>query len=165
MSTFKRQADKNTVDRIAQAFAQSRLGGFLFVTVFPALDRRLMPLTGGRLRMTGSVSSLILHVRGAKSGMPRAIPLVYTPRDEDLILIASKAGAPHHPAWYYNLKANPDVEVEIGKRRLAMHARELTGSEREACWALANEQYNGYDTYQQRAGERVIPVVLLEPRR
>jgi deazaflavin-dependent oxidoreductase (nitroreductase family) len=161
---YKPQDEKNALDRGIQAFAQTRLGGLLFVTVFPAIDRRLMPLTGGRVRISMSTPSLILHARGAKSGAPRETPLVYTPQGADYILVASRAGAAHNPAWYHNLIAHPDVEVEIRGRRIPVRARELHGEERAAAWRLANDNYNGYETYQQRAGSRTIPVILLEPR-
>jgi deazaflavin-dependent oxidoreductase (nitroreductase family) len=161
---YRTQAEKSALDRALQAFAQTPLGGLMFVTVFPAIDRRLMPLTRGRVRLSMRHPSLILHVRGAKSGVMRQVPLVYTPHGGDYILIASKAGAAHHPAWYHNVIADPDAEIEIRGRRRRVHARELHGDERDVAWRLANDNYSGYETYQQRAGARTIPVILLEPR-
>ena len=162
--TFRGQTDKTRLDRALQALAQTRLGGKLFITVFPAIDRRLMPLTRGRLRTGLGQPMILLHCRGAKSGQPRTTPLLYTPRGEDLVLVASKAGAERHPAWYHNVIAHPDVEVDLDGRRRAMHAREVEGAEREELWRLVNDNYSGYETYQRRAGARRIPVILLEPR-
>ena len=160
---FRGQADKTAVERALQAFAKSRLGGFLFITVFPAIDRRLLRLTGGRL---GSAprQTVLLHTIGARSGQARTTPVLFTPRGEDLVVIASKAGHARHPAWYHNLMAHPDIEVQVQGQSRRVHAREAEGAEREELWRLANDNYLGFDTYQQRAGDRRIPVVVLEPR-
>lgn len=160
---FRGQADKTRFERALQAFAQTRLGGSLFITVFPAIDRRLMPLTRGRLRTGLGQPMILLHCRGARSGQPRTTPLLYTPHGAGLVLVASKAGAERHPAWYHNLMAHPDVEVDLDGRRRAMRAREVQGAERDELWRLVNDNYSGYATYQRRAGARRIPVILLEP--
>ena len=107
---------------------------------------------------------LLLHTRGARSGEERTTPLLYTPRGGAFVVVASKAGATHHPAWYHNLRAHPDaVSVEVGGRRTAVRPRVVEGAERAELWKLVNDNYTGYTTYQGRAGDRVIPVVLLEP--
>jgi deazaflavin-dependent oxidoreductase (nitroreductase family) len=160
---YRMQSEKTALDRLMTRFARSRLGGLLFVTVFPAIDKRVMPLTKGRVKIGLRQTILLLYVRGAKTGRPRVTPLLYTPHGEDFILVASKAGAAHHPAWYHNLKAHPDVEVEVDGERIAMTAREAEGSEREELWRLVNDNYTGYDVYQQRAGARRIPVMVLSP--
>jgi deazaflavin-dependent oxidoreductase (nitroreductase family) len=161
---FRPQLEKTRFDRIAQSFAKTRLGGWLFITVFPAIDRRLIPLTRGRVMIAVGQPMLLLHTRGAKSGQPRTTPLLYTPHDGGYVIVASKAGATHHPAWYHNLRAHPDaVAVDIRGRRTAVRPRVLEGEEREQVWRLVNDNYDGYDVYQQRAGARTIPVVMLEP--
>ena len=77
---------------------------------------------------------------------------------------APDTGADHHPAWYHNLRAHPDaVTIEVGGRHIPVCPREAGGAEREEPWRLVNDNYNGYQVYQQRAGHRIIPVVLLEP--
>jgi len=162
---YRGQRDKSALDRLLQRFGRSRIGGKLFITVFPEIDKRLMPLTRGRLKIAVRQPVCLLRARGARSGQPRVTPLLYTPHGDALVLIASKAGAERNPAWYHNVKANPDVEVEIGGRRRPMRAREVEGAERDELWALVNDNYSGYDTYQERAGGRRIPVLLLEPRR
>ena len=147
-----------------QAFARTRLGGWLFINVFPAIDRWLIPRTGGRLKVALGQPILLLHTRGAKSGQPRTTPLLYTPHDEGFVIVASKAGAAHNPSWYYNLRAHPDaVTVELGGRHIAVRPRVVDEPERSELWRRVNDNYNGYDTYEQRARGRVIPVVLLEP--
>ena len=160
---YRTQSEKTPLDRLMTRFARSRLGGLLFITVFPAIDKRVMPLTRGRVRIGVRQTILLLHARGAKTGRPRVTPLLYTPRGEDFILVASKAGSAHHPAWYHNLKTHPDVEVEVDGERIATTAREAEGSEREELWRLVNDNYTGYDLYQQRAGGRRIPVMVLSP--
>jgi len=146
-----------------QALARTRPGGWLFVNVFPVIDRRLMPLTRGRLKVAMGQPILLLHTPGARSGQPRTTPLLYTPHGNGFIIVASKAGAEHHPAWYHNIRAHPDaVAVEIGGRRIQVRPRVVEGAERAELWQRVNDNYNGYETYQGRAGGRVIPVVLLE---
>lgn len=136
----------------------------MFVNVFPVIDRWLIPRTGGRLKVAMGQPILLLHTLGAKSGAPRTSPLLYTPHDEGFIVVASRAGAAHHPAWYHNLRAHPDaVEVEIGNRHIAVHPRIVTEPERSELWQRVNDNYNGYEAYERRAGGRVIPVVFLEP--
>jgi deazaflavin-dependent oxidoreductase (nitroreductase family) len=164
MLDYKPQAEKNAIDKALQAFAQTTLGGKLFISVFPAIDRRLLPLTRGRMSTGLGQPVVLLHVRGAKSGVERTVPLLAT-KDHDLIvLIASKAGAKEHPAWFHNVRANPDVEVTLQGDRVPMHATIAAGEERDRLWAMALDNYSGYARYQTRAGGRTIPVVSLRPR-
>lgn len=165
MRDYKPQAEKTRTEKLLQSFAQTRLGGKLFLTVFPAIDRRLMPLTGGRLSTAPGQPLVLLHVRGARSGVQRTVPLLVTKSGDTLLLVASKAGAIEHPAWYHNIRANPDVEVTIDGERRPMRAEIVTeGDRREQLWRIVVDNYSGYATYQRRAGSRVIPVVALTPR-
>jgi deazaflavin-dependent oxidoreductase (nitroreductase family) len=164
MLDYKPQAEKSPIDKILQAFAQTRLGGKLFITVFPEIDRRLMPLTRGRISTGLGQPVVLLHVRGAKSGAERTVPLLATKQGDLVVLIASKAGAAQHPAWFHNVKANPDVEVTLRNERVPMRATIADGEERERLWAMAVDNYSGYQRYQTRAGDRTIPVVALRPR-
>lgn len=159
----KPQARKNALELELQRFAASPLGGKLFITVFPRIDRVLMPLTRGRLGMGVGQPVLLLHTTGARSGQPRVTPVLYTAHGDDLVAIASKAGSAHHPAWYHNAMAHPDVGVEIGGLRLAFRAREAQGAERDELWRAAVDNYTGFDAYQRRAPARRIPVVVLSP--
>jgi deazaflavin-dependent oxidoreductase (nitroreductase family) len=161
---YNPQAQKSRMEKLMQSFAQTPLGGKLFTSVFPAIDRRLMPLTRGRLSTGLGQPVVLLHVRGAKSGIERTVPLLATKTGDTVLLVASKAGAIKHPAWYHNVRANPDVEVTIDGQRGPMRAEiAAEGEERERLWAIVCDNYNGYATYQQRAGSRVIPVVALRP--
>lgn len=164
MPVYRGQQQKTRADKLAQAFAQTRLGGWLYITVMPAIDRRLMRWSRGKLVSAPGQPILLLNTIGAKSGQPRATPLLYTPDGSNYVIVASKAGAKTHPAWFHNLKAHSDnVSVEIRGERIPVRPRILEGEEREQAWALVNDNYNGYETYQGRAGARVIPVVRLEP--
>jgi deazaflavin-dependent oxidoreductase (nitroreductase family) len=128
--------------------------------------------TGGRIghRVPGFPEMLLLDHVGAKSGEHRSTPLVFA-RDpssreaggSNIILIASKGGFPKNPAWFYNLRANPDTTIQIGSKRTAVHAREATPEEYDRLWKLAVEVYGGYEEYRRRT-ERQIPLVVLEPR-
>jgi F420H(2)-dependent quinone reductase len=164
MRDYKPQARKTRFEKLLQAFAQTRFGGKLFIGVFPAIDRRLLPLTRGRLSTGLGQPIVLLHARGARSGVERTTPLLATKHGELIVLIASKAGATAHPAWFHNVRANPDVEVTFDGRRRPMRARVTAGEERERLWAMACDNYSGYARYQERAGGRVIPVIAVEPR-
>ena len=146
-----------------QAIVRTRAGGWLFVNVFPVIDRWLIPRTGGRLKVALGQPVLLLHTRGAKSNQPRSTPLLYTPDDRGLIIVASKAGAAHHPAWYHNILAHPDaVWVELDGKRVPVRPRVVEEPERSELWRRVNDNYNGYETYAERAGTRIIPLVVLE---
>src|ERR1700759_4751254 len=156
---YRPQRNKTRIDRILQAAARSRLGGWLFINVFPALDRRLIPLTHGRLKVAIGQPILLLHTRGARSGAPRTTPLLYTPYGDAFIVVASKAGAQHHPAWYHNLRAHPDeIAIEVAGARMPARARGVDDAERAQLWERVNDNYNGYNVYQARAAARTIPV-------
>ena len=121
-------------------------------------------LTGGLIgHHVGPLPILLLDHVGRKSGKQRTTPLLYVKDGDDLAVIASKGGAPKHPAWYLNLMANPDTVVQVGRRRIPVHARVATGAIRKRLWEKAVKTYGGYEGYQRRTA-REIPVVLLEPR-
>jgi deazaflavin-dependent oxidoreductase (nitroreductase family) len=163
---YRPQRAKTRIDKAMQALARSPIGGWLFIHVFPVIDRWLIPHSRGRLKVAMGQPILLLHTLGARSGQPRTSPLLYTPRGDAFVIVASKAGDAHHPAWYHNLRAHPDsVAVDVDGTHTAVYPRLTEGPERDALWPLVNDNYNGYDTYQARAGERVIPIVVLEPNR
>ncbi len=108
---------------------------------------------------------LLLDHVGAKSGTKRTSPLLYIRDGENVVVVASKGGFPKHPAWFHNLKANPDTTVQIGTERREVHARVATKEERERLWPLCVKAYHGYADYQVRSKGREIPLVILEPRK
>jgi len=106
--------------------------------------------------------TLILTTRGRRSGQPQSLPLIFGEYGKDYVIIASKGGAPAHPAWYLNLVAHPEVGLQIREKRLRARARVAEGEERARLWKSMNAIYPPYDRYQQRTA-REIPVVVLEP--
>ena len=109
------------------------------------------------------VPIMLLTTTGAKSGQPRTMPLLYVTDGDRLILIASNYGKTSHPAWYRNLVANPKVEVLAGKKSGTYTATEITdAAERDRAWDLALDTYAGYGDYEDRAGDRRIPLIRLE---
>jgi deazaflavin-dependent oxidoreductase (nitroreductase family) len=112
----------------------------------------------------GGVTVLFLHHFGAKTGVDRISPLLYVEDGDNLAIIASKGGHVKHPAWFHNLKAHPDVRVELRGEVRNVRARVATGEERERLWKKAAKVWPDYETYQRRAPHREIPVVVLQPR-
>jgi len=110
---------------------------------------------------TGLVPTLVLTTTGRKSGRPLTLPLIYGRAGVSYVVIASKGGAPQHPAWYLNLAANPEVEVQVKAERFRARARTATGAERAALWQQLVEIYHPYEKY-QAATSREIPVVVLD---
>lgn len=105
---------------------------------------------------------LILTTTGARSGEPRIAPLVFSRDGDRYVIMASKAGAPTHPAWYANLVANAVVTVETGGASFRARASEAQGAERQRLWDAHVAQHPGFAEYPAKAGERVIPVIVLE---
>jgi deazaflavin-dependent oxidoreductase (nitroreductase family) len=147
---------------MAKAIA-SRPGAWFYVNVAPHIDRPLMRLTGGRLNTVGTGRVGVLRVRGAKSGKERRTPLAYTRDGDKILVVASRGGDVKHPAWYRNVMANPDVGFLARGREREYVAHEAEGAERERAWEMVNRTYAGYAAYQERAGARRIPVIVLEP--
>lgn len=106
---------------------------------------------------------LLLHHRGAKTGTERVNPLAYRPLDDGAMAVfASKAGAPTNPDWYHNVRANPEVQVEVGTETIRARARVAEGEERDRIWEAQAAEIPTFAEYQERSG-RMIPVVILEP--
>ncbi len=106
-------------------------------------------------------SMVIIHTKGAKSGAEREHPLVCFEREGRRFIVASKAGADTHPAWFHNLRANPDVTVEIGTETYAARARILEEAERAERFADFATENPGFAEYEKKT-TRVIPIVELE---
>ena len=111
-----------------------------------------------------AVPSLLLTTTGRKSGEKLIVPLFYGKAGEGYFVVASKGGAPEHPAWYRNILADPEVELQVGTARMRARARTATGPERGRLWEKSLEFWPPYADYQRKT-EREIPVVVLEPVR
>jgi deazaflavin-dependent oxidoreductase (nitroreductase family) len=121
--------------------------------------------TGGRLgeRLPGVPAMLLLDHVGARSARRRTTPLVYMPDGDDLVIVAAKGGHPRDPAWLHNLRANPDTEIQLGSRRVAVRATEAGPEERRRLWPKAVGSNALWGHYQART-RREIPLVILRPR-
>ncbi len=107
------------------------------------------------------MSVVVYTIRGAKSGLLRRVPLMRVEHDGVYAAVASKGGAPKHPAWYHNIKANPHVEVQDGTEHFDAVAREIDGEERDIWWKRAVEAYPPYAEYQTKTDRR-IPLLVIE---
>ncbi len=134
------------------------------------LHDRIYQGTNGRIghKFPGAPTTLILHTVGAKTGVPRSNSLAYTRDDDDYLVVASKGGAPQSPGWYHNLKADPEVELNVGRRRFRASARGVTPDDPDYArlWKLVNAMKNNENRYvgYQKRTSRPIPVVVLTPR-
>jgi deazaflavin-dependent oxidoreductase (nitroreductase family) len=120
--------------------------------------------SGGRLMgKVGRAPVLLLTTTGRRSGQKRTAPVVYLADGDNVVVINTNAGNARIPAWSLNLKANPEGEVELGRRRYPVRARIAEGEERAELWRRHNEQYAGFDRYEAQLS-REISVIVLEPR-
>jgi F420H(2)-dependent quinone reductase len=126
--------------------------------------QRLSPLTARRPQPFAGAVILLLDHTGAKSGRRRTSPLTYHADGGVVAVVASKGGQPTNPAWFHNLKANPDTTIQIGSVIRDVRARVATDEERDRLWPKFCEFYPGYDFFQHNAQGRKIPIVVLDPR-
>lgn len=149
--------------------------GAYLIGPYLLLHQRVYRLTRGAVgKRVGGRPALMLHTVGRRTGQPRTTALAYVRDGDDLVIVASYGGSPQHPAWFLNLRADPRVEVQVGRQRWPATARVAEGGERERLWRLVNEQNRGlapllhrdaagrYDVY-QRHTDRQLPVVVLTP--
>lgn len=136
-------------------------GRWWVINVAPTLDRAIFRLSGGRFTSLPARVLFLTHT-GARTGKKRETPLVYFTDGDDVIVMASNYGRERHPAWYYNVRANPEVELRAGGRHGKYRARVATGEDRERLWGLAKRVTKAYANYEDRA-ERTIQVIRLSP--
>jgi len=148
--------------RAYAALANTRLGRFLSVHVLWNLDPHLMRLTRGRLGLGLGLPTALLETRGARSGARRRNVVIYFHDGERVTIVASKLGLPEDPAWFHNLRADPDVTFG----GIAMRATVVEDeSERARLWGLADRVFAPYAAYREEAARagRTIPIVQLIP--
>ena len=124
---------------------------------------RYMKSGGRSMGQFGGRAICVASMKGAKSGTVRHVPLMYVPYKDGVILVASLGGAPKHPTWYFNIVANPDIDVQVKDKVLPLRARRASTEEKAEVWPICVEHYPDYDLYQRRT-ERDIPVFICEPR-
>ena len=123
-------------------------------------------LSRGRTTFSALASGLpivMLTTTGARTGQRRTLPVLALPDDDHLMLIASNYGRPSNPGWYYNLRAQPYVTIIWRGSSVEMHARELTGDERQRYLDRGIDAYPWWEQYHRRAAPRQLPVIMLEP--
>ncbi len=155
------------VHALIQRLAWSASGSWLLAHALRRVDRLVLRLSGGRTTLTSLLAGVpVIWVTsiGARSGQPRTRPLmpIHDPGDSRrCALIASNFGQHHFPAWYYNLKRNPQGTCLLDRRQEKFTAHEAVGEEYERFWRYATNTYFGYSLYRKRAGRR-IPIMVLE---
>ncbi len=117
---------------------------------------------GDKGHIWNGVPTLLLTTRGRRSGKLRRSALIYGRLDDAYVVVASKGGNPNHPLWYLNLRANPEVEIQVGSEVFSAVARDATAEERPALWEQMTGLWPAYDDYQTRTDRR-IPVVVIDP--
>jgi deazaflavin-dependent oxidoreductase (nitroreductase family) len=147
------------------AFALTKAGTWYSSQIGARIDPWLLRVSGGRVdHALGTIPIAVLKVRGARSGVERDVPLLYFSDGDDVILIASSYGRAKFPAWYYNLRAHPDVTLEAKGRAGRYHAEEVIDAEHDRLFDLGRRIYRGYSEYERRTdGIRRIPVMRLAP--
>ena len=151
------------LERAVLAFGRTAAGRWYVRTICPRVDPTLLRITGGRVSSVYPVPAMLLTTTGAKTGQQRRLPLVYLPDDTGLILVASNFGGEHHPGWYHNIIANPNVEVLAGDDSGPYLAAEITDpTGREQTWAMVLATNPTYAYYKADAGNRTIPLIRLK---
>jgi deazaflavin-dependent oxidoreductase (nitroreductase family) len=151
---------------IFQQFLALRPVTWLMARVLHHADALMLRLSRGRLTFAqlSGLPIIELTTTGAKSGKQRILPLTGLPDGDKYALIASNFGQAHHPGWYYNLRANPECTVKKDGRTGVYIAREANDEENQYYYDMAVSYYVGYAAYKQRAANRRIPVMVLEPK-
>ena len=158
-------ARANPLQRLMRRFGASGPGSWLFARVLHHIDRPIYRLTKGRHTLASLVSGLpvvMLTTTGARSGVRRSVPVLGLPTEDGLAVIASNYGQRRHPAWYHNLRANPEGEVTVDGETRRFRAREAQGELRSRIWRRGLSVYPGCSRYETRASNREICVFVLE---
>lgn len=138
----------------------------LLPTVLRVHDTVYQKTNGWIGHRTLGIPSLLLHTVGAKTGAARTASLTYARDGDNYLIVASKGGDPKAPGWYHNLKANPNVEINVGPKRFAVTAKPVQPDDPDYArlWQIVNKNNsNRYEAYQKKTS-RPIPVVVLTPR-
>ena len=140
--------------RLGLALSSSAFGGYVYDKVCRRIDQFLIPTSGGRLAMGPPGQTVLITTTGARTGRRRKAALAFLWEGDDMVVIASKGGAPSHPGWYYNLKTDPRVSVVYRGVREERIAREARGSQRDLLYRRMTDTFSTFEAYQDRAGAR-----------
>jgi deazaflavin-dependent oxidoreductase (nitroreductase family) len=151
-------------EQAVEDLAASPAGAWTFLHVLCPIDRRLLPLSRGRLSVAIGAPVGVLEMRGRRTGRLRRVPLLYVLDGESVVLVGSNGGGRSDPAWLHNVRARDEARFlcrERGWREYRAHV--AAGAERARLWELVSDLYAGYGAYASRTGGREIPVVVLVP--
>jgi deazaflavin-dependent oxidoreductase (nitroreductase family) len=154
----------NAAQVAMQHIAATRAGAWFFARTLDHIDRALLRFSRGQLSVPGIVAGLpVLTVTttGARSGQRRSAPLVGVPAGNDIAVIGTSFGQPRTPGWYYNMRADPAVEVTYRDKTVQAIAREAGEEEKQAIWDHAKTIYLGYQVYASRIKNRQIHIMIL----
>jgi deazaflavin-dependent oxidoreductase (nitroreductase family) len=157
-------AQASAFQRFIRSFAASGPGSWMFARVLHHIDRPLHRLTRGRHTLASLLSGLpvvMLTTTGARSGMPRTVPVLGLPTPDGLVVIASNYGQERHPAWYYNLLARPTGQVTVAGATRPFRASVAEDEQRERIWQEGLRIYPGWSQYERRASHRKIAIFVL----
>lgn len=154
----------HAVRSVIAPITRTRAFRWLGPRILPPLELLAKGLSGGRVQVSGLlVHSLTLHSLGAKSGEERDTELMYTPDGLGNAIVAGTSFArEHHPSWTYNLLKNPDADITVRGKRMAVHSELIGDDERDAAWRLIEFQWPGYRSYERESG-RVVRLFRLRP--
>ena len=156
----------NAAQRGVQRVAQTKQGSWLLQRTLYRLDRPVYGWTGGRIifsEVVAGIPVIMLTATGAKTGLPRTMPVLGIPLNGDLVLMGTNFAQPGSPAWALNLEANPRAHVDWHGHQVDVVARAATPEEREAAWTAAIRFYSGFAKYRERITERPVRIFILEP--
>lgn len=148
--------------------ARQEAVGNRVIRLMSRVQTQVYRVTGGRVGgrfLRGARVGILTHT-GRRSGEQRRTPLIYVDLGDDVVVAASKGGFSGHPAWYYNVTANPHVHFQAGRTDRPMRARHATAAERPDLWARLDREYRDFAIYRDRAAQqgREIALFVLEPR-
>ncbi len=149
--------------RVVEVCTSSEPGVWIILNLASRLDPIFLQMTQGRFSASNlfGFSALMLTTVGAKTGLPRRAAVIFFRDGDRIVIVGSRGGMDRHPGWYHNLKTNPEVAVLLNGFSGSYTSYEATGQERERLWTLACNHYAGYATYQKRARDRQVPIMVL----
>jgi deazaflavin-dependent oxidoreductase (nitroreductase family) len=165
IQAFDYQVGKPNAAQVAmQHIAATRAGAWFFARTLDHIDRALLRFSKGQLTVPGLVAGLpvvTVTTIGARTGRRRSAPLVGVPAGNDIAVIGTSFGQSRTPGWYYNMRADPAVEVTYRDKTVKAVAREAGEQEKQAIWDQARAIYMGYDVYESRIKNRQIHIMIL----
>jgi deazaflavin-dependent oxidoreductase (nitroreductase family) len=156
--------EPNAAQRAMWHVSSSRPGAWLFAKSGPHLDRFVLRLSNGQVtlaKLVAGIPVITIVTTGARTGRTRTTQLLGVPFAGDLAVIGTRFGQKGTPGWYYNLRADPAIQVIYQDKSTAAVAREVQGEERQAIWERARQIYGGYEAYARRIKDRPIHIMLL----